>query len=230
MNCHALTNVLCLTVLAALMSGCSHLKTVQPIALLTKQTADGEIAGWKSFHETPGTRTDQVWKLGTDGVLVCQGKPLGYLYTTQDYQDFVLTFEWRWPRDVTPRNGGVLVRTTGEDKVWPKSLEIQLNAGQAGDFWGIGGYQLSGAPERTRRMEHEKFGRLTHVPKISAVEKPVGEWNQGEVRLKGDKVTLHMNGQLVNEADGCDQVGGRILLTAEGQEIHFRNLMLLRTP
>ena len=59
--------------------------------------ADGEIAGWKSYHQTPGTKTGDVWKLQPDGVLVCKGQPLGYLYTAKDYTNFVLKLQWRWP-------------------------------------------------------------------------------------------------------------------------------------
>jgi hypothetical protein len=92
--------------------------------LLTRQGADGEIAGWKSFHEQPGTKTGDVWKLGADGVLTCRGEPKGYLYTEQDHQDFTFTFEWRWPPGGKAGNGGVLLRTTGENKIWPKCLEV----------------------------------------------------------------------------------------------------------
>ena len=194
--------------------------------LLTRQGADGEIEGWKSFHEQPGATTGDVWKLGADGVLTCRGEPKGYLYTEQDHQDFTLTFEWRWPPGGKAGNGGVLLRTTGKNKIWPKCLEVQLNADQAGDFWAIGGFALSGASERTTSMDHEKFGRLTNVKKLAAIEKPVGEWNTGEVTLIGGHVTVRMNGKLVNQASGCELAPGKILLTAEGQEIQFRNVRL----
>jgi hypothetical protein len=39
-------------------------------------------------------------------------------------------------------------------------------------------------------------------------------------------VTLEINGQEVNRATGCDVVPGKICLTAEGDEIHFRNVRL----
>ena len=73
--------------------------------LLTHQDADGEIAGWKSFHEQPNTKTSDGWKLGNDGVLTCRGEPKGYLVTEQTYQDFTLSFEWRWPPGGKAGNG-----------------------------------------------------------------------------------------------------------------------------
>jgi hypothetical protein len=109
--------------------------TTRSIPLLTEQGPDGEFPGWKSFHETPGTRTAEVWQLQPDGVLICKGRPRGYLYTEQNYQDFTLQFEWRYPPGATNSNGGALVRMTGEHGIWPRCLEFQLNQNQAGDFW-----------------------------------------------------------------------------------------------
>ena len=56
------------------------------------------------------------------------------------------------------------------------------------------------------------------------MEKPAGQWNQYEITADGDTVTLTINGKVVNRATGCDVVPGKILLTAEGDEIHFRNV------
>lgn len=194
--------------------------------LLTRQTADGEIENWTSFHEEAGTRTGDVWTLGNDGVLVCKGTPRGYLYTGQDYGDFTLSFEWRWPPGGEAGKGGVLLRTIGEQKIWPRSLEVQLNAGQAGDFWAIGGYGLSAAPERTEKVSHDQLGELIHVTRLRSVENPAGMWNHGFVRMAGGTVTVGMNGELVNHAMDCDLTPGKLLLTSEGSAIHFRRLRL----
>lgn len=198
----------------------------KPENLLPAQTATGEIPGWMSFHDKPGTRTGDVWKLGSDGVLVCKGQPLGYLYTQRDYTDFVLELEWRWPPGAKPGNGGVLGRLTGPHKVWPKSLEFQLNAGQAGDFWGLDGYEIAGPIAQRKIVQHPKFGRLTHIKRTLDMEKPAGQWNHYHIAVQGDAATLAINGKLVNLAVGCHVTPGKIVLTAEGSEIHFRNLRL----
>jgi hypothetical protein len=196
------------------------------VELLTRQSADGEIAGWMSFHAEAATKTGAVWTLGPDGVLICKGLPLGYLYTEQEYTNFVLKLQWRWPPGGKAGNGGVLIRTTGPNKIWPKSLEAQLNAGQAGDFWGLDGYALQGPAERMKSLENPKFGKLTNVKKTADLEKPVGQWNDYEIVADGERVTLKVNGTVVNEATGCEVVPGKILLTAEGNEIHFRQVEL----
>ena len=194
--------------------------------LLTTQDAAGQLAGWEFYAEKEGTKTSEVWTL-RDGVLTCQGTPKGYLYTTKEYQNFVLTLEWRWVPDKKPGNGGALVRMTGAHKIWPKSLEAQINAGQAGDFWGLDGYALQGPAERSKSLEDAKFGKLTHLQKLADAEKPAGEWNQYEIIAQDGTVTLKINGKLVNQATHCDVVPGRICLTSEGDAIQFRRVRLI---
>jgi len=198
------------------------------VDLIARQTEAGEIVGWKSFHETAGVTTADVWQLGADGILVCKGQPRGYLYTEKDYTDVTMTLQWRWPPEGKPGNGGLLLRTTGENKIWPKSLEVQFNSGQAGDYWGLCGYPLTGPADRMKTLDHDIFGRLTNVKHCEAREKPAGQWNTCEVVLKGGKVSVKINGKRVNEAEGCEVAPGKIVLTAEGNEIHFRNVRLLR--
>ena len=181
---------------------------------------------WSFFSEGDSeTRMADVWQL-RDGVLVCKGSPKGGLWLKQDVGDFTLRLEWRWPVAGKEGKGGVLLRAVGPWKLWPKSLEAQLNAGDAGDFWGLGGYSLDGPETRKKTVDHPQFGKLTHLAKTAAREKPAGEWNQYEIVVAGPVVTLKVNGEVVNRAVKCDVTPGRICLTAEGHEIHFRKLRL----
>jgi hypothetical protein len=200
--------------------GCSVESSSQQRAL----TLDGTFWSW--YAPEPESQTQDVWT-EQEGVLVCNGSTLGYLYSNADFDDFVLTLEWRWPADSEPGKGGVLLRMTGEHKVWPKSLEAQLNAGDAGDFWGLDGYPLIGPADRTRRLDHDTFGKLTNVKKTQGLEKPTGQWNTYEIVAAGDTVTLTINGTEVNRATGCIPRRGRVCLTSEGSEIHFRKLKMV---
>jgi len=200
----------------------------KPLKLLASQDASGEFEGWMSFHED-GAKTGDVWQLGDEGVLVCKGTPKGYLCSKKDYDDFVLRLQWRWPPGKNPGKGGVLLRTTGKHKIWPKSLEAQINAGDAGDFWGLDGFRLDGPAKRLKSFEHAQFGKLTNLKKTEPAEKAPPEWNQYEIIAAGATVILKINGKEVNRASGCDSVPGKIVLTAEGDEIHFRNVQLTET-
>jgi hypothetical protein len=190
------------------------------------QSAAGELAGWKSWHEKPDVTTGGVWHLDSEGVLHCKGTPLGCLYSEKDYSDFVLTLDWRWVPGKKAGSGGVLLRMTGAPKIWPKSLEAQINAGDAGDFWGLDGYTLSGPSDRMKALTHPQFGSLINLKKLQPLEKPPGEWNHYEIRAQGEIVTLRINGQVANRATGCSPPSGRICLTSEGDPYEFRNVRL----
>jgi hypothetical protein len=200
------------------------------VRLLPRQGSDGEFPGWKSFQEKPGTKTGDVWSLQPDGVLVSKGTPRGYLYTEQSYSNFVLQFEWRYPAGATNSNGGALVRLTGEHAIWPKSLEFQLNLGQAGDFWALRGYEVTGPAGRVETITNSSSGTLRHLERLADLEHPAGEWNRFEGIVQVDTVIQKVNGTKANEATGCELVPGKIALTAEGQEIHFRNVKLVVLP
>jgi hypothetical protein len=183
---------------------------------------------WEYYLADTGAKVQDVWYIEGD-VLICSGKRLGYLYTKENYGDFVLKLEWRWPPGKKPGNGGVLIRMTDEHRIWPTSLEAQLKTGNAGDFWGLTGYRLSGPAERIQNSDHIEFGKLINLKKTKALEKPPGEWNSYEIVAKGSTVTLIINNEEVNRATGCDPNPGKICLTSEGDEIHFRNIVVTAT-
>ena len=186
----------------------------------------GATLTWRFFQEDGKGEPQQVWQV-KDGIIICKGNPRGYIRTEQEFTNFTLRLEWRWPKNKKPGCGGVLIRMTGEDKIWPKSLEAQINSPDAGDFWGLIGYNLAGPADRYKQLDHEQFGKLTNLKKTKAAEKPPGEWNLYEILADGPVVTLKINGQVVNKATGCDVVPGKICITAEGDEIHFRNIRLI---
>ncbi len=157
-----------------------------------------------------------IWTV-RDGVLVCKGQPVGYLYSKDSFEDFVLEVEWRFDPAKGPGNSGVLLRQVGPHKVWPKSIEAQLQSGQAGDFWNIDQFGMQVDASRTK-------GRNTK--KTHGNEKPLGEWNRYEIVCDDGWVSLRVNGEVVNEAWSCDDVAGPLCFQSEGAEIHFKRIAL----
>lgn len=178
-----------------------------------------DLSKWTYYLQDSDAEMKDVWSI-EDGVLVCRGKPRGYLRTKEAYGDYKLTLEWRWPKGSGGGNSGVLLHTTGEDTVWPKSVEAQLYRQNAGDFWVIGGTDIDVPNEAERRK-----GRR-HLNLTDDSEKPIGQWNRMEVVCKGGKITVHVNGDLVNKGSNCTVTKGDICLQSEGTEIHFRNIKL----
>jgi len=58
------------------------------------------------------------------------------------------------------------------------------------------------------------------------VASPLGEWTRVECICRGDRITVKINGQTVNECFDVHPSAGRILLQNEGNEIYFRNFEL----
>jgi hypothetical protein len=179
-----------------------------------------DFEGWTFYLSDSKLKLEDVWSVA-DGAIVCKGKPSGYLRTKDDYQDYVLTLQWRWAPGTTGGNSGVLVHTSTPNAlgVWPKSIEVQLAAGNAGDFWVIG-TELSIPNAETRRM-----GRR-HLNLTDSSEKAPGEWNTMEITCKENTITVKVNGELVNEATECSVSRGAISLQSEGAEVHFREIKL----
>lgn len=193
--------------------------------------AGDSLDGWAAFLEDPNVAKQDVWSV-KDGVLVCKGEPMGYLYTKQPYKNFKLNLQWRWVPGSEGGNSGVLLRITGKAiSILPKCVEAQLKSGSAGDIWGFYGYQLQGDPARFRKIEkHELLGDFAGVGLIQANEKPIGQWNSYEITLDQGRLTLVVNGKKVNEATDCDVVAGPIGLQSEGGEIHFRAIHVTELP
>jgi hypothetical protein len=179
-----------------------------------------DLSGWESFLVEEGAEMEDVWSV-TDGVLVGTGEPRGYLQTVDNYENFKLVVEWRWPE--TPGNSGVLMRITGEPAMLPNSVEAQLQAGNAGDMYGFLGFTIGGDEDRLSEIPRLQGWQLA---KIEGNENEPGEWNRYEITADGDRITLILNGKKVNEATGCDIRPGRIGLQSEGGVIHFRTVAL----
>lgn len=173
-----------------------------------------DLTGWTFHLGKADVDPKTVWSV-KDGVIRCEGSPAGYMQTTADYADYKLHLEWRWPEG--GGNSGVLLHMTGRDAVWPRSIECQLMAGRAGDFYLIDGTDFN---------EHQDKSD-TRVPrKKESSEKPLGEWNAYDIACRGNSIHVYVNGVLQNVATGTTVAAGKICLQSEGKPIEFRNLYL----
>lgn len=177
-----------------------------------------DLNGWEYFLVDENAAMEDVWSV-EDGILVCAGEPRGYLATVEEYENFQLVVEWRWPEE--PGNSGVLMRITGEPEMLPDCVEAQLRSGSAGDMYGFNGFVLGGDEERLSEIS---IGY--RLPGIERNEHEPGEWNRYEITVDGGDITVMLNGVLVNEATGCTVRPGKIGLQSEGGVIRFRTVTL----
>ncbi|WP_291983941.1 DUF1080 domain-containing protein [Luteitalea sp.] len=188
-----------------------------------------DLGGWSHVLVDATVPATDVWSV-RDGVLVCKGQSLGYLYTNAAFTNFRLVVEWRWPSGAAARlgavpNSGVLLRVTPEPQGIPPSYEVQLKVGVAGEVLGFWGRALDGDPARRREGKARPLvGDMIAFSALAAAEKPEGEWNRYEITVDGPSITVVMNGRAVNEVTGAQVMPGRIALQSEGGEIHFRTV------
>ena len=166
-----------------------------------------------------------------NGMLVSLGEPRGHIITDSSYRDYRLEVEYRFPG--TPGNSGVLVHASTPRALYgmfPRSIEVQMESGNAGDFWCI--LEDIRVPDMERRRgppaqwgtTEGKARRILNLTDNS--EKPVGEWNTMVIEAVGRAIRVWVNGDLVNDGSDATADHGQIALQSEGSEVEFRKLTL----
>ena len=207
--------------LTAVLKKCFPIGTVKIVGDYKKDETTAlfngkNLDGWTTYFKDANADPKSVWKVA-DGVISCTGNPVGFLRTKAEYSDYKLELEWKWADK--PGNSGVLLRMSGEEKIWPLCMEAQLMHTKAGDFVGMG----------TNFNENivKNGGPISYAPrKKDSNEKEPGGWNKYEIVCNGGTIELTVNGELQNKATGVGVRNGYIGLQSEGAPIMFRNIKL----
>jgi hypothetical protein len=184
-----------------------------------------DLNGWYSFLREQGkdNDVDTVFSVN-NGLLKITGKDFGYIVTGKTFTNFHLVVEFKWgekkypPREDKPRDNGICYYVVATDRVWPRSVECQIQEGDCGDFWLIDSV--------TAVVDGVQQGPTnnTRVVKKKDNEKPTGEWNRVEVIANKGKCIHIVNGVVVNEAENVSLRSGRILIQSEGAETFYRRI------
>lgn len=243
----------CLLVLGSTMHSASRLAGDGWIPLFNGKNLDG----WYTYLEDSGKNNDpqRVFKVENGMIHIldipmADGKaPNGYLATNRDFSDVRIHAEFKWGVKRSTegkRNSGLLYLAVGPDRVYPTSLECQIEETDVGDLWIVNGASVTGFPITPTYLEFDddrqvgqtiasRPGESSRILKSGDFEDRDG-WNTVEVILKGDTTTHLVNGRIVNFARDIKRPdpqnpsqmiplkSGRILLEAEGFEIWFRNV------
>jgi len=202
----------------------------ESIALFNGKDLSGWTADVPEADKNPSVKPSFIVR---DGKLVSLGKPLGHLVTEKEYANYRLTVEYRFPGK--GGNCGVLVHSSKPRMLYgmfPQSIEVQMQSGQAGDFWCIGeNIEVPDMEKRRPHKEGQKFGggpndarNIKNLTDDS--EKPLGEWNTMVITCKEDTIRVEVNGIEVNVGTKATAQKGKIALQAEGTEVEFRKVEL----
>lgn len=173
------------------------------------------------------------------------------LWSKKSYKDFTLTCEWRiWE---APFKGKVpVILPDGSHQRGPDGKEVRVEVDEADS-----GIYLRGSSKAQVNIwcwpvgSGEVYGYRTDGSQPPAVragvtprkkaDKPVGEWNQFVITLKGDRLTVVLNGETVLENaqlpgvpaegpialqahGGYDAETGRF--TGQPSQVEFRNIRI----
>lgn len=158
-------------------------------------------------------KTLDGWKGATDGytvengLLVCQKKGSGNLFTVKEFGDFIFRFEFK----LEPGgNNGVSVR----------GHEIQILDDYAPQYQNLKPCQYHGSI-------------YCKVPAKRGHTKKAGEWNTEEIKVQGTRWKVTVNGEVIVDVDiatveGLEGVAkrtkGPLGFLGHGSRLEFRNL------
>jgi hypothetical protein len=187
-------SILCLCAFPALAEEKPAAKDNTPPAGFTALFNGKDLSGWQgtiqisqraklaadkveAAQKATDDKTLPHWKV-VDGVLVNDGKG-GNLATKKDYANIELYVDWM----IEPKgDSGIYLRGEPQVQIWdsesldPAKYKLELNKG-SGALW-------------------NNANPKDKVPLRKADRKP-GEWNTFHIVMKGDKVTVKLNGELV---------------------------------
>jgi hypothetical protein len=193
-----------------------------------------DLTGWQSVIELPQRkklspealekkiREDNEkflphWTV-KDGILTYDGKGRS-LQTTKDYGDFELLLDWKIEEK---GDSGVYLRGNPQVQIW----DSDRTPGAKGLDKGSGSGGLWNNKKHPNRP-------------LKKADKPVGEWNHFRILMKGDRVTVYLNGEKVVadtplenfwERDKPLPAKGPIELQHHGDKLWFRNIFIKELP
>ncbi|WP_040473637.1 DUF1080 domain-containing protein [Flavobacterium frigoris] len=164
----------------------------------------------------------------SEGMIRMYGDNIGYLMTKKSYENFELSFDFRWNmaenvyRGSNRKNSGVMynIPSNAPDHIWPKGIQFQIKEKSTGDFVFLDNVTA------TVNGAFIVVGASVTSPKFDDNEMSNGEWNAVLIQSYNGKCTQYLNGKLVNECVEASSKEGKISLNYEGSPIDFKNIRL----
>ena len=203
-----------------------------PIEEANKRLAGREAAGFTPIFDGK-TLTGWAGAVNNyevvDGAIRCKPDTGGNLYFNKEYSDFVARLEFKLPPG---GNNGLAIRYPGEgDTAYQGMCELQILDDTAPKYARLDPRQYCGS---AYGMVAAERGYL----------RPVGQWNFEEVTVKGSKIKVEMNGNVIVDADlstvtdymarsphpGKERTSGFFGFAGHGDPVEFRDVAIKPLP
>jgi Domain of Unknown Function (DUF1080) len=182
--------------------------------------------------------------------------PFAYIATEREFESYDFRFEYRWGekkfgnRVNAPRDSGLIYHFVGEDKIWPRGIECQVQERDTGDIFAVWTRVSSTVATDTRTYRSPEAGGVPitvggakEIARIVRSEmREVEGWNKVEVQVRATGATHIVNGKINNgwtnllQSDPANPdryiplTKGKLLLQAEGAEILYRQIEIRERP
>jgi cyanophycinase len=195
-----------------------------------------DLRGWKADSGHANHWKPADWVLKYDGQSEAEDKNL---WTEKEYKDFVLICDWR----LTGEKKKVLrpvILPSGEIAKDDEGKEKQIEVDDAGDSgiylrgssksqvniwcWPVGSGEVYGY----RTDPNQSAEVLAGVTPKTKADRPPGQWNRFIITMRGDRLTVVLNGETVIENAHLPNVPdkGRLALQHHGDAVEFANLLI----
>jgi hypothetical protein len=171
---HRLT---CLCSLALL--SISALQAADPVPLLTASLSDHwTTTGNWSLADGVATLTPREGEKGWS-------RWSAYLWSTKQYGDFEIEFDYMVQEK---GNSGFYFRVADKDDPVKQGIEVQI-------------FDSGSWPKEKPLNDHDSGGIIPRIPPTKRAAKIAGEWNHFKITSQANKLTVVLNGEVVNEVD-----------------------------
>jgi len=218
------------------------------------------LDGWKVVlsNAAAGEDPEKIFQVA-DGMVhvyrdIPAGKkmPFGVILSDQAYSNYRFRFDFKWgekkfaPRTNAVRDAGLLFHVVGPEKVWPMSVECQVQEHDVGDNYLVytggdvpvdaAGKKFQDAADGGNWKAFYSKGKITRVVKSRTPEHD--GWNTVEVIVRGDSAIYLVNGEINNyivnlrapigpDGEVVPLTSGKLALQCEWAELFYRNIELL---
>ena len=208
-----------------LCAGFVHAEDAKTAGVAPEEAKEGFVSLFDG-HSLNGWQGAVKGYIVEDRAMVC--KPGGNVYTTKEYANFILRFEFKLP---PAGNNGVGIRTPTHGDAAYVGMEIQILD--------------DGHPKYKNLQPYQFHGSIYGVvPAKRGFLKPTGEWNFEEIVADGPHIKVTLNGTVINDADlskiketmdhkqhpGLHNAKGYIGWLGHGDPVAFRNVRVKELP
>jgi hypothetical protein len=198
-----------------------------------------DLAGWRQPAGHAGHWQPKDWVLHYDGKSEASDAKEKHLWTAKEYGDFQMVVDWRLPAKPVKKSYPVVL-PSGDDKLDDKGAVVMQEVDDAGNsgilLRGSEDAQINiccypvGSGEITAYRTNKQLApaiRAAVTPKERA-DAPLGKWNRFLITLKGDRITVELNGKPIVQDAQLPGIAtkGPIGLQHHNEVVEFANLFI----